>query len=251
MRDVNTTAKYEVSKALLLEWSVSTQVVVAVGTNISQNLRRWIVKKILPYVPKTLLAHRLKQRMFGEYVNSVAEIEGALMKRGKDIMPYMALATSAKNMTEKQERRIIWKSVRDVTKVTSAPMWSKSLTSTVVTVHAEGVIQEQFLLGMCQVRYYCAWTNRTTWLVCGETDTAYLGASCVPTFIRTRTITLIDGKLLCSCGFFKRIGLCCRHLYVVLQRGPLPNDCITRWRRDYLAFCRRGDAKLDKHFDEA
>jgi hypothetical protein len=33
MRDVETTAEYEVSKALLLEWSVSTQVVVAVGSN--------------------------------------------------------------------------------------------------------------------------------------------------------------------------------------------------------------------------
>jgi hypothetical protein len=150
MRDVKeTTSEYEVSKALLLEWSVSTQVVVAVGTNISQNLRRWIIKKILPYVPKTLHApSRLKQRAFGEYVNSVAEIEGALMKQGKDIIPYMALAISAKNMTEKQERRIIRKSVRDVTKVASMPMWSRSLTSTVVTVHAEGVIQGQFLLGM-------------------------------------------------------------------------------------------------------
>jgi predicted membrane protein len=189
--NVETTAEYEVSKALLLEWSISTQVVVAVGTNISQNLRRWIVKKILPYIPKTLLAHRLKRRTFGEYVNSVAEIEGALMKRGKDIMPYTTLATSAKNMTEKQERRIIRKSVRDVTKVTSAHMWSKSLTSTVMTVHAEGVIQGQFLPGMCQGRYSCARTNSTTWLVCGETKTAYLGASCVPTFIRTQTITPI------------------------------------------------------------
>jgi hypothetical protein len=251
MRDVETTAEYEVSKALLLEWSVSTQVVLAIGTTISENLRRWIIKKILPHVPKTLLVHRLKRRTFGEYVNSVAEIEGALMKRGNDVMPYMALATSAKNMTEKQERRIIRKSVRDVTKVTSAPTWSKSLTSTKVTVHAEGVIQGQFLLGMCQGRYSCARTNETTWLVRGETNTAYLGASCVPTFIRTRMITLIDGKLLCSCGFFERIGLCCRHLYVVLRRGPLPNDCITRWRRDYLAFCRRGDAKLDEHFDKA
>jgi hypothetical protein len=122
MRDVETTAEYEVSKALLLEWSVSTQVVLAIGTTISENLRRWIIKKILPHVPKTLLVHRLKRRTFGEYVNSVAEIEGALMKRGNDVMPYMALATSAKNMTEKQERRIIRKSVRDVTKVTSAPM---------------------------------------------------------------------------------------------------------------------------------
>ena len=66
MRDVKTTAEYEVSKALLLEWSVSTHVVEAIGTTISQNLRRWIIKKILFYIPKTLLAHRLKQRTFGE-----------------------------------------------------------------------------------------------------------------------------------------------------------------------------------------
>jgi hypothetical protein len=66
MRDVKTTAEYEVSKALLLEWSVSTHVVEAIGTTISQNLRRWIIKKILFYIPKTLLAHRLKRRTSGE-----------------------------------------------------------------------------------------------------------------------------------------------------------------------------------------
>jgi hypothetical protein len=120
-----------------------------------------------------------------------------------------------------------------------------------VTAHAEGVVQAQFLLGVCEERYSCARTNATTWLVRGETTTTLPTVSSVPTFIRTRTITLIDGKLLCSCGFFERIGLCCRHLYVVLQRNPLPNDCITRWRRDYLAFGHRGDAELDEQFEEA
>jgi hypothetical protein len=79
---------YEVLKALLVEWSVSTQVVAAVGSTILENLKSWIMKKILPYVHKTLLAHRLKQRTLGEYVNSVAAIEGALMKWHKDVMLY-------------------------------------------------------------------------------------------------------------------------------------------------------------------
>jgi hypothetical protein len=65
----------------------------------------------------------LKQRTFGKYVNFVADIEGALMKRGKDIMPYTTLlATSVKNMMEKQEHRIIGKSVRDIRKVASVPI---------------------------------------------------------------------------------------------------------------------------------
>jgi hypothetical protein len=54
----------------------------------------------------------------------------------------------------------------------------------------------------------------------------YVGTSCVPKFIQIIVITLRDGMLvLYSCSFFKRIGIC--HLYVVLQRGPLSNDCIT------------------------
>jgi hypothetical protein len=104
MRDVETIAKYEVSKALLLEWYVSAHVEVAVGTTILQNLNSWIIKKILPYVNKTQLAHRLKQRTFSKCVNSVAKIEGTIMEWGNNVMPHMALATSAKNMTEKQER---------------------------------------------------------------------------------------------------------------------------------------------------
>jgi hypothetical protein len=71
------------------------------------------------------------------------------------------------------------------------------------------------------------------------------------TFIRTRTITPSNGKLLCSCSFFKHMLLCRYHLYVVLQRGPLPTDCITRWPRDYLAFCYWGGAKVGKEFGEA
>jgi hypothetical protein len=155
MRDIETIAKYEVSKALLLEWSVSAQVEVAVGTTISRNLKSWIIKKILPYVNKTLFAHMLKQRMYGKSVSFVAGIEGAIMKRGNNIMPYMALATSAKNMTEKQDRRILWKSVRDVRKVTYVPMWSDSLTFTLLTVHVEGFIQGQFLRGLCEEGYSC------------------------------------------------------------------------------------------------
>ncbi len=155
MREVKTTAEYEVLKALLLEWSVSAQVQVAIGSTISLNLKTWIIKKILPYVNKTLFAHRLKQRMYGKSVSSVAGIEGAIMKRSNKVMPYMALATSAKNMTEKQDRRIRWKSVRDVRKVTYVPMWSDSLTFTLLTVHAEGVIQGQFLRGLCEEGCSC------------------------------------------------------------------------------------------------
>jgi hypothetical protein len=55
VRDVKAIAKYELSKALLLEWSISMQVEGAVGSTIAETLKSWIIKKILPYVNKTLL----------------------------------------------------------------------------------------------------------------------------------------------------------------------------------------------------
>ncbi len=83
MWDVETITKYEVSKALLLEWPVSKHVEAALGRTTLENLKSWIIKKILPFANQTLiLAPRLNRRTFGEYVNSVAEIEGAIIEHG-------------------------------------------------------------------------------------------------------------------------------------------------------------------------
>jgi hypothetical protein len=63
MQGVVTIAKYEVSKVLLLEWSLFAQVEAAVGTTILENLKSWIIlkRKILPFVNKTLLATGLNK----------------------------------------------------------------------------------------------------------------------------------------------------------------------------------------------
>jgi hypothetical protein len=69
--------------------------------------------------------------------------------------------------------------------------------------------------------------------------------------VRARTVTKVGAYLLCSCGFFQRFGLPCRHLFAVLERGPRPSDCATRWRSDYLAYGLTGKPELDRLFKEA
>lgn len=59
---------------------------------------------------------------------------------------------------------------------------------------------------------------------------------------------LIGDYLLCSCGFFERLGIPCRHLFHILQRGPIPTDCATRWRRDYIAHGFTGNNEYDTAF---
>jgi hypothetical protein len=93
----------------------------AVGRTTSENLKSWIIKKILPFVNKTTLVPRLKGRTFGEYANLFAKIEEANMKGGDNVMPYMVLAMRAKNMMEKQQTTF-WKCARDLQKVICVPV---------------------------------------------------------------------------------------------------------------------------------
>jgi hypothetical protein len=171
------------------------------------------------------------------------------MKNGNDVMPYMRIGSLAKNIQEKNDVRNNFKQATALRQASSVPLWSKTLTSPVVTRHAEGILQQQYTLGM-KPWFNCVRTDSTTWLVRGGIEKAFKGTP-IPKFIRTRTVSQVGTFLLCSCGFFERFGLPCRHLFVVLQRGPRPSNCATRWRRDYLAYGLSGNAELDRLFKEA
>jgi hypothetical protein len=64
-------------------------------------------------------------------------------------------------------------------------------------------------------------------------------------------VSHVGSFLLCSCGFFQRFGLPCHHLFVVLERGPRPSNCATRWRRGYLAHYPSGKPELDRLLKES
>jgi hypothetical protein len=74
------------------------------------------------------------------------------------------------------------------------------------------------------------------------------GRSPLPRFLRSQTIRQVGAYLLCSCAFQERFGLPCRHMLLVLQRGPIPTDCAVRWRRDYAAMCYAGNSTIDLAF---
>jgi hypothetical protein len=243
MSTVESKDEFETSKSLLFAWLDTWEVMNVTGKDIARNIQEWLVKHVLLYVEKTLLYPRLFLLAFHEYVNSVAEIEVSAMKNGNDVMPYMRIGSLAKNIQEKYDVCNNFKQATALRQASSVPLWSKTLTSPVVTRHAEGILQQQYTLGM-KPWFNCVRTDSTTWLVRGGIEKALEGTP-IPKFIRTRMVSQVGTFLLCSCGFFERFGLPCRHLFVVLQRGPRPSDCATRWRRDYLAYGLSGNAELD------
>jgi hypothetical protein len=63
--------------------------------------------------------------------------------------------------------------------------------------------------------------------------------------------------LVCSCGYFKRFGITCRHVYAVLAprsdhaaNPPSTDDAIVLWGKDYLRYHSR-DENLTVLYDTA
>jgi hypothetical protein len=173
------------------------------------------------------------------------------MKNGNDVMPYMRIGSSANNIQEKNNVCNNLKQAKALQQVSSVPLWLNTLTSSSVMRYAEGILQQQYTLAL-KPWFNCVWTDNTKWLVRGGIEKGLRGTP-VPKFVRTYTVSQVGTFLLCSCGFFQRFGLPCRHLFVVLvlERGPRPSNCATRWRRDYLAHGLSGKPELDRLFKEA
>jgi hypothetical protein len=126
MNSVETLVEFEVSKALLFEWAGSEELEKALGRAVTENIKTFLIQKILPFIDKTLLCHRLRMRTIGEYCNCVAEIEFSSYKRSGGVMPYMPIAMTARNMKERSSRRTLNKARHDFENVCSTPLWSTS-----------------------------------------------------------------------------------------------------------------------------
>jgi hypothetical protein len=93
------------------------------------------------------------------------------MKNGNDVMPYMRIGSLAKKIQEKNDVCNNLKQAKALQQVSSVPLWSNTLTSSVVTRYAEGVLQQQYTLAL-KPWFNCVRTDNKIWLVRG-TSMAY------------------------------------------------------------------------------
>jgi hypothetical protein len=137
------------------------------------------------------------------------------------------------------------KTTNALQRVCSTPLWSTTETASVIMKHTEGILQQEFLQATREACYSCIHTYpKTSWFVCGSIikqepqqnrphKKNITIPNPVPVFVQTRMIQLVNGHLLCSCAFYERFGLSCRHQFVVLGRVPTARDCAVRWHHDY------------------
>ena len=98
--------------------------------------------------------------------------------------------------------------------------------------HGVGLLEHQWEM---EQHYECVKVEVRKWLVLSK---VLYTPSLIPRFIRTHVVSASDGILYCSCNYFERHGIPCRHQFCVLKSipryiEPIHHDLCICWWSDY------------------
>jgi hypothetical protein len=262
----------------------------ALGRTYARAVLDWIVRSFLKpeYLEGLLFYHRLYRRDFDLRTSSLAESAGgALKKSAVGPKPNHPIDQSAAAQLQYQARLHAhhdFAAARALTLTHINPSWFPAYDE--MTDHASRLLHKQFeqssnydVLRRDASTFYVKRKSEeslgegsdsgpTDQQVDRATDRASdIATDCeyyIPRYERTRVVTLraADDQpnqvfLHCSCGYYHRQGIVCRHQYAILTRGtnplrqePLIGDVIVRWWKSYGYFHLEDDA-LTRAFEEA
>ncbi|KAI2512498.1 hypothetical protein MHU86_1951 [Fragilaria crotonensis] len=259
-----TEEEYKVSKALILEYINSRHVASTIGQDACRKLETFIRLHVEPHEQHYCFFQRLAIRHMDLYSNTPHEGTNNGMKASAaPSMPQHSIATAAQVLCVNSELNTIHRGRESAALLMGHKLWSKSKTADYVTNCAENEIKNQ----TSQIDNYCSMRlNSSNWSVRRRQPllhsaevvqgTALVDANhmqsqprVIPQFDRIRKVKLVGQCLHCSCHFFERIGLPCRHQIHVLHYHMMPlwsglshHDVSVRWWTAYLFFYRSVNA---------
>jgi hypothetical protein len=141
----------------------------------------------------------------------------------------------------RNERKMTWTVVR---KVASKSLHSALPTANTLTDLGNGLVEKQWRQAE---NYKICGPSGNQWLCMRRADTTakVTVPKAVPRFSRVRTVSCCptNNVLTCSCGYFERVGIPCRHLLKILSvaygagyKGATADDVRVFWRKDYYFF---------------
>ena len=265
--------EYKVSKALLLKYINSSHVVTTIGLDACRKLETFIRSHVQPHEQHYCFFRRLSIRHMDMYSNTPHEgTNNGIKASAAPSMPQHSIATAARVLCVNSEVNAIQRGRESATLLMGHKLWSKTKTADYVTSYAENEIKNQ----ASEIHsYHSMRLNSLNWSVRRrqhkplqslrfdelEQDAALADASIhivgrrqpnkvIPQFDRVRKVKLVGRCLNCSCNFFERIGLPCRHQIHVLHYHMTPlwtglshHDVSIRWWTTYLFFYRSLDAQ--------
>ena len=98
-------------------------------------------------------------------------------------------------------------------------------------------------------KYYVHKVSDDLWWVFRRVGKVVVNGLPVPMFKRVREVKLVGEHLSCTCCFYERNGVPCRHL-IAVNGLPNPSDVAVRWHRKYgYYYARDGYDEVTKAFN--
>ena len=217
------------SMNLLVNWVKSDSVANVVGKNVSQFWLDWMEQHIIPQQQYIAFYNRINIRHFDECSNSVNEGCNFTIKHSSiKVNANSSLDDSTIKITEQSIFNNKLETTKVCRKMLSTPTWSSSNTSSVTTPYAESLLREQYF---ASTNYSYVQISQNLWYM-KRNDPGIQYFKDMPLIKRTRVLKYDENNniLTCSCGYFSRFGLPCRHM-ILLMGGHEDYHVSFRWWR--------------------
>lgn len=237
-----TAEEYELSKALFLLYLDSEAFLLALGPDDVVNAKTFYREKFEPHEGLFEFYRRRHILHFDTSSNSAHEGTNKGMKyHSAPVRPQHPLVQATKVLCFQGEMKEVDLSNKLAEKENSRKLWSALPTADYLSDLGEALLSNEWMLH--QQYSVVGPTGEGKWfcLFCKPSDsTAPPGV--VPVFQRVRCIQrcTATGTLRCSCCYFERVGLPCRHIMAILKKhlgntfkGVSHHDVLVLWHKSY------------------
>lgn len=212
--------EYKISKQLFQQYLFSNNVVAVVGYTFGNMVLEFVRKHIEPVLPQMLFYKRKHIRHFDQNMNVKHEGTFSGLKYGcTPVGPSTTLEHSIITISNVAERKCgsIHKSkTHDVLRTKT---WIKLRCGDKLNLRGEQLLNTQWCL---KNKYHCVRVSPRKWLVRYdyENNSHESYRTIYPLFRRTRTVECKNNYFHCSCLYFERFGIPCRHSLKVMSSFP-------------------------------
>ena len=234
--------EYKISKALLTAYLSSPDFLQNANETAAERIREFIQEHVEPLESFICFYPRRHVRHFDTSTNSGHEgTNNGLKTAAAPVLPQHSLDRSASIINDNAEIKAASHRILSATAVSTNVLWSKLPTSQKLTKKGEGLVIQQWRLRNIYIAQRVA-ENR--WLVVGTIDhDRKRKGGLIPRFSRVREVSIVEhGVLLCSCMYFERVGIPCRHQMHVLCSvdteyiGITHHDVAVTWWKEFLKY---------------
>lgn len=236
-----TEEEYKISKALLGAYLRHSHFLDVTSEAVADQIGTFIRENVEPLEAFFCFHTRRHVRHFDTYTNSAHEgTNNGLKAAAAPVLPQHSLDRSASILNNNALIKANANTIMSARVVSSNALWSKLPTSQKLTHKGEGLVTAQWEL---RDNYISQRVGDSYWLVAGKARDNCRKLGLVPSFSRIRKVSIDDdGILLCSCMYFERIGIPCRHQMHVLTSidegyaGITHHDVSVIWWNEFVKY---------------